>query len=316
VIRATAREAEIDEAPRRGADLDARIVAFANRHHGVIDRAHLLALGASDHVIQRCVASRRLFRIHRGVYSIVPPSMLSRNGRFLAAALAGGEGTLVSYQCAAALHELRSTPSGAVHVTIAGTGTRKIAGARVHCSRCLIPDDLAEIDGIPCTSWARTIVDCAATGTEPEVTRMIEKAQVLQIYDHAVMLAALDRSTGRSGVRMLRAVLADLSDDPAYTRSEFEREFFFLIAEYELPRPVHNAWVRGCQVDFHWPDAKLIVEADDRTTHATPIAFERDRKRDLTLELAGWHVLRISARQLRRERQRVAGAIRAKLARA
>jgi hypothetical protein len=239
--------------------------------------------------------------------------MLSRNGRYQAAVLAGGEQSLISYRCGAALIGLRNTPSGPIDVTVPRRGAPKHSGLRVHSSRNLHPDDIDEVDGIPCTSWSRTIVDCASTGTRHEMTRMIEKAQILQIYDHAAMQATLERSNGRAGVRTLRVILAGLADDEPFAASEFHRDLLFLVADGGLPTPIENGWVCGYQVDFHWPHAKLVVEADDRTTHATPIAFERDRERDLTLELAGWHVLRVSARQLWQEPGRVVTAIASKL---
>ena len=69
----------------------------------------------------------------------------------------------------------------------------------------------------------------------------------------------------------------------------------------------------GYEVDFHWPDARLIVETDGRTTHDNPFAFERDHQRDLELKLAGWEVIRITWRQLRDEPDRVTALLRTHL---
>jgi very-short-patch-repair endonuclease len=77
-----------------------------------------------------------------------------------------------------------------------------------------------------------------------------------------------------------------------------------------------NTRVRGYEVDFHWPAQGLIVETDGRATHDTAIAFERDRARDLDLELAGWHVIRISWRQLRDQPDQIISVLRAWLERA
>jgi very-short-patch-repair endonuclease len=49
----------------------------------------------------------------------------------------------------------------------------------------------------------------------------------------------------------------------------------------------------------------VIVELDAFETHGTTFAFERDRRRDLALEAAGWTVVRITARQLAEEPKRV-----------
>ena len=54
-----------------------------------------------------------------------------------------------------------------------------------------------------------------------------------------------------------------------------------------------------------WPDKRLAVETDGRATHDTPYAFQRDRARDLDLELAGWHVIRLSWWQVVEEPARV-----------
>ena len=60
----------------------------------------------------------------------------------------------------------------------------------------------------------------------------------------------------------------------------------------------------------------MVVETDGRGSHNTQIAFERDHRRDLDLELAGWHVIRISWRQLLEQADRVTAALRARLGRA
>jgi Protein of unknown function (DUF559) len=314
VTRITALTAPQSASPvARGESADLIIAWLAERQHGVVGRWQLGAHGITDSVIKSRLAARRLYRLHGGVYSIVPPSMLSRDGRYMAATLAGGEGALASFRAAAALQGLRNTPTGLIDITIPGKGSRHVPGLRVHFSRCLSPPDRDEVEGIPCTSWARTVVDLAATETRSELIRVIERSQILQVFDALVLDAAMNRAQGKKGVGVLRSILAELSDDPPCTSNEFERDLLFLTAKHSLPTPVVNGWVLGYQVDFHWPEAKLIVEADGRETHATPIAFERDRERDLTLELAGWRVLRISARQLRRQPARVAAAIAAKL---
>jgi very-short-patch-repair endonuclease len=77
--------------------------------------------------------------------------------------------------------------------------------------------------------------------------------------------------------------------------------------------PVVNAYVGAYQVDFHWPRHRLIVETDGRATHDTPHQFEEDRRRDLELTLAGWHVVRIGWRQLVHEPERVAELLTSRL---
>jgi very-short-patch-repair endonuclease len=51
-------------------------------------------------------------------------------------------------------------------------------------------------------------------------------------------------------------------------------------------------------VDFSWRGDRLVVEVDGYAHHRSPSAFERDRKRDVRLVLAGWRVLRFTWLQL------------------
>jgi very-short-patch-repair endonuclease len=71
-----------------------------------------------------------------------------------------------------------------------------------------------------------------------------------------------------------------------------------LIARHRLPRPLVNHTVSGEQVDFHWPQARLIVQTDGAATHLTPTTFEEDRERDAELTVAGYRVVRFTWRQL------------------
>ena len=128
------------------------------------------------------------------------------------------------------------------------------------------------------------------------------------------MNAALERARGRAGTGTLRRLLAEAADEPPFTRSELERLFLELLRKANLPLPVVNGLVLTYEVDFHWPHHRLIVEADSRGFHAHALAFQQDRQRDLDLELAGWHVLRVTWRQVLEEPERVAALLRARLA--
>jgi very-short-patch-repair endonuclease len=74
--------------------------------------------------------------------------------------------------------------------------------------------------------------------------------------------------------------------------------------------PALNVVIAGHEVDALWEDARLVVELDSRSFHNTVAAFERDRKRDMDLQLAGYRVLRITHTRLRLEPEAVVHAIR------
>jgi very-short-patch-repair endonuclease len=73
---------------------------------------------------------------------------------------------------------------------------------------------------------------------------------------------------------------------------------------------VVNTRVGEMEVDFTWPRYGVAVETDGRRHHDTPFAFERDRRRDAALTLAGWRVARFSWRQVVDEPAVVADVVR------
>jgi hypothetical protein len=227
----------------------------------------------------------------------------------MAAVLACGDDAVLSHRSAASLLNLLPIGSGRIDVTV--TVRRRRPSIAVHETGTLEKADITVCSRIPCTSLARTLIDLAGVVTPRMLHRALEQALVLRIFDRAPLDDALARSNGRRGIGTLRGLLADLADEPPFVRSELERRFIELVRQAGLPPPVVNGFIAGYEVDFHWPAQRLVVETDGRYTHARALAFERDRRRDLDLELAGWHVIRITWRQVTEEPQRVIEILRA-----
>ena len=209
---------------------------------------------------------------------------------------------------------LLPTDSARIDV-VADRSVRGPAGIVVHRIRRLPIEDRAERDGIPVTSVARTLLDLAGVVRRRQLERAVEAAERLGLFDLDDMERLLASGRGRNGVRTLRSVLRDY-EEPAFTRSELERRFLSICRRAGLPPPVTNLWVAGGEADATWPDHRLVVELDSRGYHATRAAFERDRKRDTDLQLAGYRVLRITHRRLEREPAQVVRAIELLLGRA
>lgn len=287
------------------------IAALATTQHGVVALWQLLELGLSSPAVRHRVASGRLHRVHAGVYA-VGHVLLPRYGHCMAAVLAY-DGGVLSHGSAAALLGLRGPPAGDVEVTVVRAGSRRVRGIRVHATRSLHPSDITTEENIACTSPARTLVDLAAVLNRRRLRRALERSIELRLLDGEAMDATLARARGRRGTGVLRELLAALPDEPAPTGNKLERRFLELVRELGVPTPVVNAHVGVHQVDFQWPRHRLIVETDGRATHDTPHQFEEDRRRDLELTLAGWHVIRVSWRQVVHEPGRVAALLRARL---
>jgi REase_MTES_1575 len=247
------------------------------------------------------------------VYAVGHP-LLQPYSRYMAAVLACGNGAYASHRTAAAVLGLMTAPTGDVEVTVVRQGGRGgRPGVTVHSTRTLHPAEVGTCEGIPCTSVARTLVDLAGVLDRRRLRRALERSVELRILDGRAINDSLRRARGRKGTGLLRAFLADLHGEPPPTRTELERRFLELVRGAGLPLPVVNAYVGPYEVDFHWPAERLIVETDGRATHDTPHQFEEDRRRDLELTMAGWHVVRIGWRQLVDSPERVEALLRTRI---
>jgi hypothetical protein len=145
----------------------------------------------------------------------------------------------------------------------------------------------------------------ACGGCDPRrLERVLHRAEVLRILDVNAIHARLAALPGRRSRTLLQA-LESLGSGAAVTRSELEERFLALVASYKLPRPLVNHRVEGHEVDFYWPDQKLIVETDGAATH-----LDHDRARDAHLTALGYRVIRITWRQLTERPHEVAELLR------
>lgn len=181
-----------------------------------------------------------------------------------------------------------------------------------------MPADRISLHGIPCTSVPRTLLDLAAVLPVRDLRKAISEAEVLRLMDQRAVRRLIKRSRGRRGVARLRMLMDDIHPQTRRTRSEMELMFLRICERAGLPEPEVNATldVNGHRLkpDFLWRGAGLIIEADSRRYHDTDSAFQRDRRREQCLQLAGWRVSRCTWEQIEREPRSLAVTIRGLLA--
>jgi very-short-patch-repair endonuclease len=287
--------------------VDVRIAKLADAQHGTVDHEQLIDLGLHPRAIGRRLSAGRLHRLHRGVYAVGDRALPSL-GRLAAAVRAID--AAASRRSAAALHGFRAY-EGIPQVT-ARPGTKKRTGIDM-VQAALQPDEVCVIRGIRTTTVARTLLDLAAID-EQLVKHALKQAEFLGVFDLAEVSRLLDRYPRRRGTARLRRVISQFADSDVRTRSEMEELFWTLVLDENLPRPAVNGTVAldeiTIEADAVWRDAKLIVELDSRQAHATYDAFETDRERDRIAALDGWLVIRITWRQLDKQRKRLSRDIR------
>ena len=273
--------------------------------HGVIALHQLRALGLSARTVQNRVAAGRLHRIHRGVYSLVPRQLLTREGLYMAAVLACGPGAVLSHRSAARLHGLRNYGYHRIEVTVPKRSARTHSGVAVHRSTTLSQADVTTVNGIPTTTVARTLFDIAEHVTPRQLERAFDQADIMQALDLNEVRDQLARNPNRPAAKVVRHLLATHYIGSTPTENDFEDAFLALTRSLGLPDPTPQFYIDPgdgeppIRADFAWPDRKIVVETDGRKTHSTNHAFESDRRRDQRLTAAGWTVIRTTWRQLK-----------------
>ncbi|MBV9293227.1 MAG: DUF559 domain-containing protein [Frankiales bacterium] len=152
---------------------------------------------------------------------------------------------------------------------------------------------LVHVAGVRCTGPARTAFDLARAGSF---------AGGVVAADSALRIGATKQQFAdvvadcRSFPHLRRAATAlDFADE----RAESALESISRVAMHEcgLPAPVLQAWIYDGnvsigRVDFLWPEAKVIGEADGLSKYTLPAVLQMEKLRQEQLERAGYRVVR------------------------
>lgn len=291
-----------------------RVTEVAGAQHGAVAHRQLLACGLSARQVEVMRARGALTNLHTGVYLLGP--FEHPHTREMAAVLACGPGAVLSHRSAARLYRVLPSPApdGLIDVSVSGRHVAGERGIQIHRSDRLGAHHRGELEGIPVTAPPRTLVDLAGCCGAAELEAAVAEAFALRHTNRAQMVAALDEHCGRRGIRALRA-LFEHGSAPKRTRSKPERTLLGLIRAAGLPEPLTNQRIGPWEVDMYWPDAGLVVEVDAYSTHSSPWAFERDRRKSAALADRGLSVHRVTALEIRNRPEVAVAQVRRRLAR-
>jgi len=231
----------------------------------------------------------------------------------MAAVLACGPGAMLSHDSAAALWGFGNEQS-TIDISMPAGRRSRLRGIRVHRRTESVLNDVVVHDEIPLTSPVRTLIDQATRLRSMQLERAVNEADKLDLLRADMLLASLDDYRGQPGVAPLRKLL-----DPLTFRlsdSELEQRMRPLAIGVGLPVPETKAWVNGYEVDFHWPDLGIIVEADGLRYHRTASQQKRGLERDQAHLVVGMWPLRFSHWQIRYDAAHVRKVLRRTVARA
>jgi very-short-patch-repair endonuclease len=279
----------------------ATIVGHAEKQFGLVTRAQCKAAGLSEDAIGRRLTSAHLIAELPHVYRIggVPRSRLQRLEAFF---LWVGSDHALSHGAAGEVLRLDGFPLGAIADAVAVTvkrgerSPRKRRDVALHRTTVLPGHHRKFVDGIGCTSAARTIVDLAGSLDAEALTQAGESARRMGIMAIAELERVMrDLDTRRPGIAKLRAYVETNRGQPAL-QYLLEVKLASLLLGSSLPPFVRQHPVAGTpyRLDFARPDLLLAVEGVGFRWHGNVLQWKQDLRRVAVLEHAGWRVLFIT----------------------
>ncbi len=207
-------------------------------------------------------------------------------------------GSLASHRCAARLWGLDGFQAASVELVLQRWDRRRrLPYVTVHETKDLVGGDHETVDGIPCTSVVRTLVDLPAVVHEFRAGVALDQAFR---RDPTILKRVRSRHQevarrGRNGTVKLRTLLEERGMGEDLVDSGFERRALRLIKNSALPSPVTQHQIRDgnfvCYLDLAWPAQRVAVECDSIEHHLSVAAFRWDRERRRRLNRLGWRVL-------------------------
>lgn len=290
----------------------ARVLAVGARQHGLISLGQLTILGVTRSQLRTLVDQQVLGKLAPRVYGVVgAPDTVARRQQL--GLLSLGKGAVLSHESAARLHGFDRCLPDTVEFTMERTGRGVRAPVIVHTTCHLPTIDRVSVDGWPCTSATRTVIDLARARVSDRRLQAAIDSAVRSGRSSSVAIAhrlQVLRGPGHWGARRLDQHLVD-----AGGHTMLERRFLELMRTGGLPRPttqlVHRRDGRTvARVDFCFEVGGLVVEVSGRKGHSSPSERARDAQRRNELQDLGRRVYEFTYEQVNREGARVQGAVR------
>lgn len=270
----------------------ASLIALAADQGGVIRIGQLADHGVSASSAQRRVRDGSWQRVQNGVYRVLPART---DLDLLRSAITALDGAVVSHRSAALLLGLTGNAPAQPEVTVRPSTTHSYPEVVVRRTRLMPASHVGELDGLPTTTVARTLVDLAGDLPSGRWIPVADAAIQSRRTTLSAMasVAELICGQGRPGSTTVKTYLTD----ELAGASALERRAIAVIAWAGLPTPAREysvPWQPSQRFDLAYPTARLAIELDGRAHHIGPGQFERDRRRDRQAARHGWLVLRFT----------------------
>lgn len=216
------------------------------------------------------------------------------------AVLSFGPSAVASHATACHLWGMARRPNQIeVSITTKGIPTRDHI---IHRTTDLVDIDTTVVNGLGCTTLARSLVDVGVPWGQGFVARCLDEAlrrRLVTVQAVAAVLHGVARK-GRNGVGPMRYVLLERVGALELSEGIMEDEFLRIMkaAGVDLPAPQVELYRRGgrliARVDFVYHQFRLVIELDGEAFHSDRDSFRKDRRKQNALVLEGYRVLRFT----------------------
>jgi predicted transcriptional regulator of viral defense system len=285
--------------------------------------AELVSAGISAKQIRTKVSRGELIRLDHGIYAPagLVKSLAATDRGVLALRAAGtlaqlGPQAVASHHTAARLEGLAllgRVPAGIAITRVPGTGSRKSwPGVRVH-NAALPAAHVAQCDGVPVTTAARTVLDLARCSPLRAGVVVADSALRKKRTTKPELQAVIESCRRWPGLQRAAEVVA-FADSLAESPLESIARVAF--RDCGLPPPQLQALLGAdglviARVDFYWGQFRTIAEADGELKYESKFAATHQLRRDADLRDAGFEVVHFGWRDIRDTPEQVAASIRA-----
>lgn len=271
----------------------------AARNHGVFHRKEALSFGFSNSAITRLVESGRAERLWPSVFRITSAPVTGEQ-KAKAVTLFIGDEAWLSHRSAAVHHGMIDGAPSTVEV-VTTRDRRSRPGLRVRRVTDMPRHDVRSLRSIPVTNSIRTMLDLAAVLPAGRLETVLDDCIWRGFVTVPRLIGRLEGmgSRGRKGTQVLRELLRQRDDGCTIPLNVLGRRFLKLIRnsgldEPEKQMPVVSDTSSRWRLDFAYPQHKVLIEVDGGRWHSGRQQRNSDRRRDNSMNVRGWTVLRFT----------------------
>ncbi len=269
---------------------------FAAARHGTFDLSQAAEHDVMPHDLRRLARDGLIVRVRSGVYRFTSAQVTWKQ-QLHAATL--GVRAAVSHFSAAALHGLDGfcVPPKVPEILCHHGRAVRVPGALVRRSTSLPKSDVLHVEGIPCTTLARTVCDLAPRVSCDDLVRLIDDVQrrgasMTWLMQRAERLNAPGRAGPSEVLNIVRRRLGGYRVPDSY----FERLLGRGLRSPLLEGIVRQHVLRDpsglfvARFDLAVPWVRLGIEGHSRSFHLGEAAERYDEDRDIRSSQQGWEI--------------------------